>query len=190
MQHLRQALPVLVAFAALAAGCKREAPPAAQEARAPSAVLEPAAARPEAVGAAAPAAAPEGSPPAAAAQPAAGSANYSEKSFELTLRPSGSYAPGKEGTVEILLDAKPPFHVNTQYPYKFKAKEGPGVKYPKPVVTKDAAKLETQRVTMPVAFVAETAGSHAVTGQFAFSVCTDETCLMEKRDLTLVVDVK
>ena len=33
-------------------------------------------------------------------------------------------------------------------------------------------------------------GKHTLAGQFAFSVCTDETCLMEKRDLTLVVDVK
>jgi hypothetical protein len=88
------------------------------------------------------------------------------------------------------LDAKPPFHVNTQYPYKFKAKDGPGVKYPNPVVTKDAAKLETQRVTMPVVFVPEASGDQTVSGQFAFSVCTDETCLMEKRDLTLVVSVK
>ena len=188
MQHLRQALPVLVALAAVSVGCKRETPPAAQEPRAPSAV-EPLTAQPEAVGAAAPAVS-DAASPSAAAQPAAGQPKYTESSFELTLRPSGSYAPGKEGTVEILLDAKPPFHVNTQYPYKFKAKEGPGVKYPKPVVTKDAAKMETQRVTMPVAFVPEAAGDHTVSGQFAFSVCTDETCLMEKRDLTLVVSVK
>lgn len=188
MQHLRQSIPVLFALAAASVACKRETPPAAQEPRAPSGV-EPVAAQPEAVGAAAPALT-DGTSPAAAAQPAAGQAKYSESSFELTLRPSGSYAAGKEGTVEILLDAKPPFHVNTQYPYKFKAKEGPGVKYPRSVVTKDSAKLETQRVTMPIAFVPEAAGSHTVSGQFAFSVCTDETCLMEKRDLTLLVDVK
>lgn len=187
MQHLRQALPVLVAFA-VSVGCQREPPPATQEPRGPSAV-EPLAAQAEAVGAAAPAVS-EAASPVAAAQPAAGQTKYSEASFELTLRPIGSYAPGKEGAVEILLDAKPPFHTNTQYPYKFKAKEGPGVKFPKAVVTKDAAKLETQRLTMPVAFVPEAAGSHTVSGQFAFSVCTDETCLMEKRELTLVVDVK
>jgi hypothetical protein len=188
MQHLRQILPVLVALATVSVGCKRETPPAAQEPRAPSGVGA-LAAQPDAVGAAAPAVA-DAQNSAAAAQPAAGQSKYTEASFELSVRPSGSYAAGKEGTFEIVLDAKPPFHVNTQYPYKFKAKEGPGVKYPTPVVTKDAAKMETQRVTMPVAFVPEAAGSHTVTGQFAFSVCTDETCLMEKRDLTLVVAVK
>jgi hypothetical protein len=188
MQHLRQILPVLAALTAASVACKRETPPAAQEPRAPSAVGA-LAAQPDAVGAAAPALA-EGTNSAAAAQPAAGQPKYTEPSFELSFRPSGSYAAGQEGAVEIVLDAKPPFHVNTQYPYKFKVKEGPGVKYPKPVVTKDAAKMETQRVTMPVAFVPEAAGNHTVSGQFAFSVCTDETCLMEKRDLTLVVAVK
>ena len=34
------------------------------------------------------------------------------------------------------------------------------------------------------------AGKRTVAGQFAFSVCTDETCLMEKRELSVVVDVK
>jgi hypothetical protein len=43
---------------------------------------------------------------------------------------------------------------------------------------------------MRVPFTPDGAGQRTVSGQFAFSVCTDETCLMEKRDLSLVVDVK
>jgi hypothetical protein len=80
--------------------------------------------------------------------------------------------------------------VNDQYPIKFKVKEAAGVKYPAAVVGKDKAKVEKQKATMPIAFVAESAGKQTVSGQFLFSVCTDENCLMEKRDLSLVVDVK
>ena len=80
--------------------------------------------------------------------------------------------------------------INQQYPYKFKAKEAAGVKFAQPVVGKDAAKIEQQRVTMRVPFVPDAAGQRTVSGQFAFSVCTEETCLIEKRDLALVVDVK
>ena len=194
MQHITRAVLTFAMGAWLAVACKKEAPPAAQEARAPStaqpspaqgALAEPA------VAAAAPGSVQTAS---ATAEPVAaapqGGDRYSEKSFELSVRPSGAYQSGQEGKIEIVLDAKPPFHVNNQYPYKFKAKDGAGVKFPQPVVGKDQAKLEQQRVTMLVGFVPDSAGKKSVTGQFAFSVCTDETCLMEKRDLTLVVDVK
>ena len=64
------------------------------------------------------------------------------------------------------------------------------MKFAQPVLGKEAAKLEAQRVTMRVPFTPDGAGKRTVRGQFAFSVCTDETCLMEKRELSLVVDVK
>lgn len=176
----------------LAASCKREAPPAGEDARVPTAEAAPppvgttASGTSPAPSGAAAAAAPAGAPTAAAT----GSSHYDEAMFALTAQPAGDYSAGQEGAVEIVLDAKPPFHVNQQYPYKFKTKDGPGVKFAQAVVGKDAAKLEAQRVTMRVPFVPDGAGQRTVAGQFAFSVCTEETCLMEKRDLALVVDVK
>jgi hypothetical protein len=120
---------------------------------------------------------------------AAGSSQVSEANFELKISPKGAYQAGKPGEAEIVLDAKPPFHVNDKYPYKFKLKEAPGLTFPAPVVTKDAAKLDKARVTMTVAFT-PAAGKHDLSGQFAFSVCTDDKCLIEKRDLSLAVDAK
>jgi hypothetical protein len=183
---LRLVLP-LAAATVLSTACKREAPPAGEDARAPTSQGTLAPAEP-------PAAASSTSPAAAAApapaDSAAGSSRYDEAKFALVAQAAGAYAPGKEGAIEIVLDAKPPFHANQQYPYKFKAKEAAGVKFAQPVVGKDAAKLEPQRVTMRVPFTPDGAGQRTVSGQFAFSVCTEETCLMEKRDLSLVVDVK
>jgi hypothetical protein len=184
---LRLVLP-LAAAAVLSTACKREAPPAGEDARAPTSQGAPAPAEPVA---AAPAT--SGASSATAPAPtdgASAASHYDEAKFALVAQPSGAYASGKEGTIEIVLDAKPPFHANQQYPYKFKAKEAPGVKFAQLVVGKDAAKLEPQRVTMRVPFTPDGAGARTVSGQFAFSVCTEETCLMEKRDLSLVVDVK
>lgn len=191
MSRLLRVLGPLPAALVLLSSCKHEVPPAGEDARVPTAEATPAAAPPTAAVAAS--VAPAGNSVAAApadAPAGAGSNRYDEAKFDLTAQPSGTYAAGQEGAVEIVLNAKPPFHANQQYPYKFKAKEGQGVKFAQAVVGKDAVKLEAQRVTMRVPFTPDGAGKRSVSGQFAFSVCTEETCLMEKRDLTLVVDVK
>lgn len=187
MSRLLCILGPLSAAAVLVSACKREVPPAGEDARVPTAEAAPT--PPAATEAAS---TPSGAPAAAAPATAegAGSNRYDEANFELSAQPAGSYSAGQEGALEIVLNAKPPFHANQQYPYKFKAKEGSGVKFAQPVVGKDSAKLETQKVTMRVPFTPDGAGKRTVAGQFAFSVCTDETCLMEKRELSVVVDVK
>jgi hypothetical protein len=186
MSRLLFVIGPLSAATVLLSSCKREVPPAGEDARVPTAESSPAPV--DTPARAADSAAPAGS--VAAAPAGAGSNRYDEAKFDLTAQPSGSYAAGQEGAVEIVLNAKPPFHANQQYPYKFKAKEAPGVRFAQPVLGKEAAKLEAQRVTMRVPFTPDGAGQRTVSGQFAFSVCTEETCLMEKRDLSLVVDVK
>jgi hypothetical protein len=89
-----------------------------------------------------------------------------------------------------VLDAKEPFHVNEKYPYKFKLKETSGLTFPAPLVGKEGVNLEKARATMRVPFTAQSAGRHTLSGQFAFSVCTDDKCLIEKRELSLLVDAK
>ncbi len=89
-----------------------------------------------------------------------------------------------------MLSAKAPFHVNDKYPYKFKIKEAPGLKFANLVVAKDQVKLEPARATVPVAFTPESAGKHTIAGQLSFSVCTDDKCMIEKRDLALEIEAK
>lgn len=177
---MRRMHVVLVAVLAWPA-CNKEAPPTAERPKAPDAEAR------QNPTPAAPAEAPGAAPSPANA---AATSRVSESQFDVALAASGAYQAGKEGTVDVVLEAKAPFHVNDQYPIKFKVKEGPGVKYSAAVVGKDKAKVEHMKATMPVAFVPESAGQHTVSGQLSFSVCTDENCLMEKRDLSLVVDVK
>jgi hypothetical protein len=178
---------------ALAVGCSKESPPTAEQPKSPVGAT----AQPE-VAAAAPASTAE---PAAgikptAAEPAPGEpasarvSQVNDANFELKIAPKGAYEAGKPAEAEIVLDAKPPFHVNDKYPYKFKLKEAKGLTFPAPLVGKDAVKLEKARATMSVAFTPQSAGKHELGGQFSFSVCTDDKCLIEKRDLSLLVDAK
>jgi hypothetical protein len=157
----------------VAMGCKNQAPPAAEAA---SAAAQPAADSANAA------------PAAASDTPAA--SKYSEAGFDLALQPKGSYASGQAGEAEIVLSAKAPFHVNDKYPYKFKIKEAPGLKFATLIVAKDQVKLEPARATVPVAFTPESAGKHTVAGQLSFSVCTDDKCMIEKRDLALEIEAK
>lgn len=179
-------LGVVVLGTCVLFGCSKETPPAAEEPRSASN----AATQPSPKGVEAPGATPSVASPEAAAAPT-GTAKFSETAFDLSLdAPKASVKAGQAGVVEIVLAAKAPFHVNDKYPIKLKLKETPGVKYDNLVIGRDAVKLEAMKAVMPVSFTADAAGKRTVAGQFAFSVCTEDKCLMEKRDLLLDVTVE
>ncbi len=169
-------------------GCSKETPPAAEEPRSASNAAAPQA----------PPEAPAAAPSAAAAAPAAadapaptGAAKFTDPAFDLTLEaPKASLKAGQAGSVEVVLTAKAPYHVNDKYPIKLKLKETAGVKYENLTIGKDAAKVEAMKAVLPVSFTPDGAGKRTVAGQFAFSVCTEDKCLMEKRDLLLDVVVE
>lgn len=170
---------VLLLIAGVSA-CKNQAPPAAEATAAEPTTQAPAAAAAATAGQA---------EPAAAAAPSALS-KYSEAGFDLELQPKGAYTSGQPGEAEIVLVAKAPFHVNEKYPYKFKISDTPGLKFEKLIVAKDAVKLEPARATVPVAFTPASAGKHTIAGQLSFSVCTEDKCMIEKRELALEIEAK
>lgn len=179
---------------ALTVGCSKEAPPAAEQSRTPVVAASPIKEPPQAaaVGAAEPT---PGAPVTTVAatgpaEPAPQAAEVSDATFALKIAAKGVAEVGKPAEAEIVLEAKEPFHVNDKYPYKFKLKEAPGLTFPAALVGKEAVKLEKARATMRVPFTAQSAGRHSLSGQFSFSVCTDDKCLIEKRELSLLVDAK
>jgi hypothetical protein len=179
-------LGVVVLGTCLLFGCSKETPPAAEEPRSASNAASPQPS-PQAANPAGAAAAPT-SPEAAAAP--TGASKFSDTGFDLSIDAKGNLKAGQAGAVEVVLTAKAPYHVNDKYPIKLKLKETPGVKYENLIVGKDAVKLEAMKAVMPVSFTPDGAGKRTVAGQFAFSVCTEDKCLMEKRDLLLDVVVE
>jgi hypothetical protein len=152
---------VAVLFFSLA-GCKNQTPPAAE------------------------ASVPEPPPPAAEA---AGN-KFSDESYDLVMQPKGAYASGQPGEAEVVLTAKPPFHMSQDYPYKLKLNESPGLKFPKPVVEKDQVKLEAMSAVVPVGFTVEGAGKHTVSGKLFFGICKEDQCKPVNHELALDIDVK
>ncbi|HMJ10526.1 MAG TPA: hypothetical protein VK524_03915 [Polyangiaceae bacterium] len=126
---------------------------------------------------------------AAREQATAAQSEYKEPNFELSIVPAGDIKAGQANRAEITLVAKEPFHVNQSYPYKFKAGDSQGVKPEKPVTSSEAVKLEQKRVLMNVGFTADKPGKGTLSGQFSFSVCTEDKCLIEKRNLSLDMNV-
>jgi hypothetical protein len=122
--------------------------------------------------------------------PAGPSSAFHDTAFDLVIRPIGEYAAGVAASAEIVLTPKGEYHCNEKYPYKLRVKESPGVRYPAAVVGMDAIKLEPSRATVRVDFTPESAGEKHVGGQLSFSVCSEDRCLIERRDLVLAVVVK
>lgn len=120
-----------------------------------------------------------------------GQAKFSDTAFELAVEaPKAPVKAGQPSALDVVLVAKAPFHVNDKYPIKLKLKETPGIKYDNLVIGKDAAKVEEMKAVVPVSFTADASGKRTVAGQLSFSVCTEDKCLMEKRELALDVSVE
>lgn len=104
---------------------------------------------------------------------------------------TGAYKAGTEGTVQVTVVPKGEYHINAQYPYKFKANApSDGLTYPKPTLQRADGKFEEKRGTFIVPFVAAKAGKVSVGGTFNLSVCSAANCIMDKVPLEVVVDVK
>jgi hypothetical protein len=112
--------------------------------------------------------------------------------FLVTMKAKGPYAAGKEGTVEIAIEPKGDYHINDQYPYKFKLTDPApeGVTYPKPVLKREDGKFSEKKGEFSVPFVAAKSGKTKVAGTLSMSVCSKASCVMEKVELDLDVDVK
>lgn len=169
----------LLALSLALTACSKDAPPVAEEPRTA------AAAKPEA-----PAPGPEapGEPAPSAPQPAA--ATVKEASFELTLSASGAAAPGKRAELTLVLVSHPPFKVNQEYPFKLQLAEAEGVQFDENPVTKARVRLEKEKATMTIGFTPAGPGTKTIAGKFSFSVCTEDKCLIEKRDVALDVEVR
>jgi hypothetical protein len=117
-------------------------------------------------------------------------ARFDESAFLLIMEPDGAYTTGKAGVVRVRLTAKGPHHVNQEYPHKLKLKAVEGVTYPQSVIQRDAMKIENDGAQIAVALTPNRSGKLTVEGDFAFSLCTADRCLMEKRPLALEIQVQ
>jgi hypothetical protein len=127
------------------------------------------------------------------AKPAAGQvvqgAVVAEEPFSVWLQAVSPISAGAPAKVEAVLVAKAPYHCNAEYPHKFKLGPAPaGLSFPEPVVK--GMQVTAERSVLAIPVQAQSPGKAAVSGTLSFSVCTDERCLVEKRELALELEVK
>jgi hypothetical protein len=131
----------------------------------------------------------DGSREHAARPPRSSKADAANYTAEITG--SGAYKAGAEGTVTVTVTAKGEYHINPQYPYKFKTNSpSDGVAYPKPTLQRSDGKFEETRGSFQIPFVAAKAGKVSVGGVLNLSVCSAANCIVDKVPLDVVVDVK
>lgn len=132
--------------------------------------------------------APPAAAPAEVVGKLSGQASYDEDAFSLQLVPPEKVSSGQAALFQVILTAKSGYKVNDEYPIKFQLIETPGVTFEKSIVKKEDAKIEKTRAELPLNVTVQAKGAAEVSGKLSFSVCTEERCLIEKRDLTVKVD--
>jgi hypothetical protein len=99
---------------------------------------------------------------------------------------------GAPCAVALKLVATGDFHVNDEYPYRFKADDAPGVTFlgtdPTGATTFSKAagdwqKADAKSGAMTVKFIAADPGPRAIAGTLKLSVCSAGACLLEQRQV-------
>lgn len=115
---------------------------------------------------------------------------YDDALYTLAMSSLGTYQQGQPGAVAIHLEAKGEYKCNVDYPYKFNAHPLAGVTFERAVTPKDAMTIDGNRCSMEVELTPNAAGDNTVEGTFAFSVCTDQRCVIERLELGLTIAVE
>jgi len=113
--------------------------------------------------------------------------------FFVDTLPDQACMAGESCTVNVKLVALGDYHVNDEYPYRFKADEIDGIQFMgtdaagKNIFSKPAGnwrKTDEKGGVMAVNFFPSTPGTHTISGTFKLSVCSAANCLLEQRPVT------
>lgn len=113
---------------------------------------------------------------------------FDGESFSLRWSASVPVVVGQTNQGQLVLTAKPPFKCNQEYPFKLKLSAG-GLDPAKAELTKADMQVTHEQVTVPVTFAATKPGAAVIDAVLAFSVCTDDKCLIERQSLRLGAEV-
>jgi hypothetical protein len=147
-------------------------------------------------------------PPGAAAQPAAprpstGNSDCAHAvcadNFFVDVIAPNDCVTGSACRAALKLVATGDFHVNDEYPYRFRAEDTPGITFVgtdglgKNVFSKaagDWTKGDAKSGSMALTFLPLEKGSKTISGTFKVSVCSAENCLLEQRQVKATVLAK
>lgn len=139
-------------------------------------------------------------PPASASASAAGPI-ADTAAFRAELKAPGPFKKGEVATFIIRVEAKAPYHVNEEYPAKFKVTDAAGVIYFEPKLERNkhvdafgtepcaGSTKEACVLNITVRFTPQASGTVRVGGTVDIGVCNKDQCLIEKKPLDVSVTV-
>ncbi len=95
---------------------------------------------------------------------------------------------GRAGELRVVLEGIAPYKCNEKYPQKFVLERNEAVRFEQTTVRE--VQFSQQRALMRIPVAPLRPGPQEVSGLLSFSVCSDSECLIEKRRLSLKVDVQ
>ncbi|MFW6050539.1 MAG: hypothetical protein ACODAU_05160 [Myxococcota bacterium] len=111
--------------------------------------------------------------------------------YELRAEAAGPYAAGELGQFQVTLAGKGEWHVNQDYPTSVTIAGAEGVELAKQTLEKaDAAEFREEGARFDVPFTAEEVGEHRVQADVSFAICTEETCVPQRKSLALLLPVE
>jgi hypothetical protein len=125
-----------------------------------------------------------------ARRPQATSTKIEADSYLVEISAGSPSRAGATGSVRVSLTAKGGFHINDQYPYRFRALSPvDGVSYPRPVLERSDGQFEEKSAVFQLPFVASHSGQFSVGGVLSLSVCSPTSCIVQKAPVAVTVTV-
>jgi hypothetical protein len=119
--------------------------------------------------------------------------------FFIDSAPVGKCTVGQTCSVAMTLVATGEFHINDEYPYKFKADDAAEVRFlgtdpaGSAVFSKQAGswqKSDEKKGVMTVTFQATSKAPRTIAGTFKLSVCSAQNCQLEQQQVSTTVAVQ
>ena len=134
-----------------------------------------------------------------AQQSAVMTANHVDgKNFKLDAQTQGDCKTGDACVLVLRLEATGDYHINKEYPYKFKAQETANVEFQgtdaggRNIFSKAAGdfSIDAEKIaTMKVKFKPSAKGALTIAGTYKLSVCSVQNCQLESQEIAASVTV-
>lgn len=108
--------------------------------------------------------------------------------YELRAHSEVTYAVSQLSQMAVEITGRDPWHVNEDFPTRVEVQAPDGVALPEASFGKaDAAEFGEERVRFDIPFTPEAEGEHRLTADVAFAICSEDTCIPQRKTLAVTL---
>jgi hypothetical protein len=125
------------------------------------------------------------------AKPAPAESRKDAEGFLAEIKADGPYQAGQAASFTVGLTPKAGYHIDPQFPMKWKADDAPdGVSFAKSILKREDGTFTEKEGSFKVGFTAAKPGKYTLGGTLSLSVCNEKNCVMEKVPLDVQISVR